>query len=551
MSEASELIAQQILNASINKKNWGQVLYNVKVFGAQGDGIYDDTQAVQDAIDTAIFNNATLVYFPPGEYAVTDLSNTETIHFVGDNASFVGYEGVIEQFGEPPPVPVVYIYNVKEYGAVGDGVTDDTTSIQNAVNAAQINGGTVYVPCGTYSISSSILITKPITIMGEGNGVGPHVGGQLLKTYASVIEAKSSFSTGDMFSIVCPQSVIIDSLQFSFIDTWTIDATHKRTSGAAIAIQGSNPAVQYALNNGTIVRRCSFIGQFTCIDQRHCVFNRVYDNFFYLWKTHAVVVTNLVPADEVTFGWIENNYFYGDTDSSTTQLSAINIGCGYGWINKNYILGANSGIIGSFTTHIAGRISIKDNSIEQQITFGMWFLNANTITVHMLEIVGNQFSSQNYPTIFSSHIYIQSGTPTDWAEKVLIKDNIVNSTIQTAGAHFSIQSGRNILIEGNVMDNYSYANSQPINIGSVVSAPCIVRDNMYLNFLVNSQYSSNTTVKDTTVSYTVANMPSFIANGSQLLISDGKPTSGTDSTLVAAGPGTIAYKINGVWKAIL
>jgi hypothetical protein len=39
--------------------------------------------------------------------------------------------------------------NVTNFGAVGDGVTDDTPAIQNAINSLT-NGGTVYIPAGTY-----------------------------------------------------------------------------------------------------------------------------------------------------------------------------------------------------------------------------------------------------------------------------------------------------------------------------------------------------------------------------------------------------------------
>ena len=39
------------------------------------------------------------------------------------------------------------LYNVKEYGAVGDGVTLDTPAIQAAIDACGINdGGTVVIP---------------------------------------------------------------------------------------------------------------------------------------------------------------------------------------------------------------------------------------------------------------------------------------------------------------------------------------------------------------------------------------------------------------------
>jgi hypothetical protein len=44
-------------------------------------------------------------------------------------------------------------YNVKDYGAVGNGATDDTAAINSAISAANTaGGGVVYVPSGTYLI---------------------------------------------------------------------------------------------------------------------------------------------------------------------------------------------------------------------------------------------------------------------------------------------------------------------------------------------------------------------------------------------------------------
>ena len=49
--------------------------------------------------------------------------------------------------------------SVKDFGAVGDGVTDDTTAIQAAVNATITNsGGNLFLPSGTYLISSALSI---------------------------------------------------------------------------------------------------------------------------------------------------------------------------------------------------------------------------------------------------------------------------------------------------------------------------------------------------------------------------------------------------------
>lgn len=50
-----------------------------------------------------------------------------------------------------------FYFNVKKYGAKGDGFTDDTQAIQKAINAAAKDGGTVFFPKGIYNISGPII----------------------------------------------------------------------------------------------------------------------------------------------------------------------------------------------------------------------------------------------------------------------------------------------------------------------------------------------------------------------------------------------------------
>lgn len=57
-----------------------------------------------------------------------------------------------------------FAINVKSYGAVGDGVTDDTDAINAAIQAAA--NAVLYFPPGTYSISGSLVVDKIITITG-------------------------------------------------------------------------------------------------------------------------------------------------------------------------------------------------------------------------------------------------------------------------------------------------------------------------------------------------------------------------------------------------
>jgi len=59
--------------------------------------------------------------------------------------------------------------NVRDYGAVGDGVSDDTGPIRAAVNAVQ-RGGTVYVPSGWYRLTDEVKLAPGVTILGDHAG---------------------------------------------------------------------------------------------------------------------------------------------------------------------------------------------------------------------------------------------------------------------------------------------------------------------------------------------------------------------------------------------
>lgn len=60
-------------------------------------------------------------------------------------------------------------FNVKDHGATGDGVADDTAEIAAAIAAADAaGGGTVYFPAGTYKISAQLALPEGVNVMGAG-----------------------------------------------------------------------------------------------------------------------------------------------------------------------------------------------------------------------------------------------------------------------------------------------------------------------------------------------------------------------------------------------
>lgn len=60
-------------------------------------------------------------------------------------------------------------FSVKDFGAVGDGVTDDTINITKALEAlVRAGGGTLYFPPGTYIISAGIPLVGKVHYKGAG-----------------------------------------------------------------------------------------------------------------------------------------------------------------------------------------------------------------------------------------------------------------------------------------------------------------------------------------------------------------------------------------------
>lgn len=95
-----------------------------------------------------------------------------------------GYEGSASEFAEglknAAQVSELKIVNVREFGAKGDGTTDDTDAIQAALHSAEDLGLPLYIPAGNYLVSKTISTytrddnkdkqSKLINVFGAGMG---------------------------------------------------------------------------------------------------------------------------------------------------------------------------------------------------------------------------------------------------------------------------------------------------------------------------------------------------------------------------------------------
>lgn len=147
--------------------------------GASGEPNYLHTQSVAsatwtinhnlgttDIVAQVFSNDSPRKVINPQEIEITSV-NTVTVTFP---VSVAGY-AVINSSGVSgsDSAGSIIFDNVKNYGAVGDGVSDDTVPIQNAINSCATSKKICFIPPGTY-VHSDLTVPGGVVINGVGYG---------------------------------------------------------------------------------------------------------------------------------------------------------------------------------------------------------------------------------------------------------------------------------------------------------------------------------------------------------------------------------------------
>jgi hypothetical protein len=150
------------------------------------------------------------------------------------------------------------VFNVKDYGAYGNGTNDDAVSINAAITAAlaATKGGAVYFPAGAYYVGSLITVTATKNIAFIGDGPSSEI---LMQ------------STSGLFRIILSNEIVAHFRALTIL---------AKANGVGIAING--PAVQNSHRTTMLlmegVRMASSGAYFTTALAMSFVYNPVIDN---------------------------------------------------------------------------------------------------------------------------------------------------------------------------------------------------------------------------------------------------------------------------------
>lgn len=84
--------------------------------------------------------------------------------------------------------------NVLDFGAVGDGVANDTDAFEDAIAAIATTGQTLYVPAGTYKLTREIATTGDLIIEGDGDSTVLDFSGTVTGGTGKALSVSGSFT---------------------------------------------------------------------------------------------------------------------------------------------------------------------------------------------------------------------------------------------------------------------------------------------------------------------------------------------------------------------
>jgi len=435
--------------------------------------------------------------------------------------------------------------NVKEYGAIGDGETDDKMAISDCLTAAQ--GKTIYFPSGTYKITGGLTITldDPVTIYGENAillgdsvstgvsvlGISASVGDIDYLTadvdsgnYTATPTNPDNFATGDF--VILKDDVILRSLEGNNIYNGEILQILSITNGVIrfhTPVMGNyllteNVGIKKINSNPVIISGLQIIGG-TGENTSMCglqIFNRanvnIHNNIASKCGLGGIVLNGCIN------GTVYGNYVfdcyvagngYGITINSSKFINVFDCNiteCRHcivtGGSYPNYNINIHNNIVASSTVVVPSSngaisahffdyyITIKDNVVFGDGIFSLarsYAISGNTIYI----TENNQMGINAYfHTMYAASVIIENNN------FIQLRDDVVGNTAIRLDSENNDVTIKSIIIQNNTTDGFS----SDINLftssfaGIVINNLIIKNNNFNSSQVFNDFVSTDITV---------------------------------------------------------
>lgn len=333
--------------------------------------------------------------------------------------------------------------NVKNYGAKGDGVADDTSAVQNAINSIAA-GGILFLPKGIYVISAPLEITNS-NIMFLGAGKGNTI---IKQTTSNKISIYIHNASG--ISNVTLKDFTIDANGFGQADTGALTCNDvvdflienievKNTPISVNGISVSQPNSKGSIR-GCHVHHCGKAGIYSATSAEYIVIeNNIVHDITNAGQSGAFDI----PCIQVIGGHntrVINNVCYNSTKAGIYLIT----GGQYPSMNDM-----------PYDTLIHGNVCYGHKD-------GIWLLSGTT---------GDNVAQETRAIISCNHMYgnTEAGIKVDARNNVIINGNICHdNTSGSSGLGIFLRGVSNVVITANMLYDNAYSGIQFDNCKNVV-----------------------------------------------------------------------------------
>lgn len=304
--------------------------------------------------------------------------------------------------------------SVKDFGAVGDGVADDTA----AMEAAHATGNLIYYPAGVY------LFTKFTSSVTAGGIVGD---GPTLTVLHSTDTSSDALMVFDALWLNSQDTE--DNKALVFRD-FAMTAVTGKTVGACIEVTAPIVSTVQQENQTSTFDNVTFRNFATGIDFKSASFWKVINCNFIDYRVAGVKVNNIYNSDSGD-GCITDCLFETDPVSSG-NTGILQVASGGLKITACKFLGASYGYRMAWTGTNSSNLLISNSSFELMDTCAISLTRASgTAVFKLITITGNEIALTGAAILSDSN---------NWLSDVSITGNVIelwdNYTANTVGIGF-------------------------------------------------------------------------------------------------------------------